>query len=293
MGYDNRLKFLFLGIALFFLCASSHAGKRVFRVFIDPGHTPRTDQTRGIIGEEQTVNYKVARLLESRLRGDRRFSVALSRDAVDYSENIRRTLRSHRTLLYGFAETVVPREIRTAQLGTDDLAELYAVRATAIDKRYDILLSIHFDYAFNPSARYEDVVKGFHVTASPFNRRFDESFSDALEFRNALAANYSPNTNIDFDWKYLAPATNLRYDFKKLSHEGLNVRSLIILGDVFEKTWYEREKMTPKADIPSVLVECGFLHEKKFLDQNELARLADCLYRALVVIADASNIKRQ
>ncbi|MEK6795658.1 MAG: N-acetylmuramoyl-L-alanine amidase [Spirochaetota bacterium] len=281
----RRVIIFFAAIAIVFQCAPSSSAKRLFRVFIDPGHTRHTNSVRGIIGEEYLVNYAVSRHLEELLRADGRFEVGISRGASNYLGIIPETVASNQVLLYGIARTTVTNDRRNAQMEDKDLAELYAVRYYAIQKKCDLLLSIHFDYVADKRHQREEIKNGFHLCVSPNNRRFDESMTAARTIRAALAARYRSNPTIEHNKQFITPDIRKHYDLKTLVRDGIALRSLIILGDAFENAYYERAKITPEVDVPSVLVECGFLHEKRFLEDKELRELANCLYRGLIAYA--------
>lgn len=283
--HAKKFIMLFAVLAAVFQCAPSSAAKRVFRVFIDPGHTRHTNSVGGILGPEYLVNFAVSRHLEDMLRADRRFAVVMSRGASNYHDIIPAFTASNRDMLYGMARMVITNDKRNAQLDDKDLAELYAVRQYAIKEGFDLLVSVHFDYVVDKRRQRDDVIKGFHVCVSPNNRRFNESMAAARTIRGALASRYRANTALTHNRQFITPDMRKKYDLDGLLRDGINIRSLIILGDAFEAAYFDKNKITPMGDIPSVLVECGFLHEKQFLEEAERKELAACIYRGIVSYA--------
>ena len=69
------------------------------------------------------------------------------------------------------------------------------------------------------------------------------------------------------------------YNKEDLLNKGIALRGLVLLGDSFE---YEYNKQTFKKDIPSVMVESGFMHDWRLGSTKELSNISDKIYKALV-----------
>ncbi|MBI4979495.1 MAG: N-acetylmuramoyl-L-alanine amidase [Spirochaetes bacterium] len=281
---SSRLRlFALLCCTVFINCAGVSADRKPKRIFIDPGHTKVTNSVSGIVGEEYIVNYRVCRYLKEMLDADKRFTADLNRDETDYIPGIKAFHRSNNTFLRGVVATVVPGEHRNTAMTAEQNAELYAVRHYAISNRYDLLVSVHFDYLLERYRSRQASTKGFHVTASPFNRRFDESLGAASNIAKALGVRYKPNRAIDHDTPFITPEHKKNYPLAAFLADGVVIRSLIILGDAFENSYVKKNRMTAVDDVPSVLIECGFLHEKQFCDDAELKELARMIYNGIVL----------
>jgi N-acetylmuramoyl-L-alanine amidase len=276
-----------LGISAFIFAASpspeekeeSETSANVMRIFIDPGHTKYTSRARGIIGEEYVVNYKVAVYLQEYLSADERFYSELSRDSEVYYSKIKQVVKDNRDVLEGIGRTKIPIDKRGGTLSFNDRVDMYAVRYYALINEFDYLLSIHFDY--NWYKKNNDEKGGFHFVVSPYNRRFDESLAMVYCLKQSLAKEFPVSTFIEHNDNEIVPASiRERYHMYNLIMNGISVRSLILLGDAFEYYYYENEeKAFPYTEVPSAIVECGYVHEAKFTNAVELKKLALQMYR--------------
>lgn len=270
------------------------------RVMIDPGHTAVTVGGRGKAGDEYVVNYKVAMYLAAHLDNDPAITYEISRDETNYTPAIRAYLYAHEASLRGIAEKKLRYEKKNRNLSTRDRMDMYAVRHYTIQSGFDCLLSIHFNY--DMQSAYERLLKrrsrrrryrrkrpqqvelrnGFHIIISPFNETFASSLSLAFAMRRAFLSRYPMDTKVGHDeTRYMPPAIPLRYSFETPLFDGISVRSIIMLGDAFEHHYYADKTNTLSPftrDVPSVLIECGYLHNVRFRDEEVLRDLGYRIY---------------
>ncbi len=257
------------------------------RILIDAGHTASAQGGVGPIGAEHEYTYKVSRLLADLLDKDDRFDYEISRDSADgdtYSDNIVAYGASNKTKLLGIIKTKVLREKR-GWLTDAQYVDMYSIRHYAIENRFDCLISIHFDVA---NKKFYDVVEGFHVLVSPYNRQFDRSFELASIISTNFMKEYGVARGVRHDTSF--PAEHdlwQNYNRLGLLANGIGFRSLVVVGDVFENAYYmdrynnDSEFVVNINDIPSVLLEVGYLHEQKFADENTLKDVASRIHQSL------------
>ena len=249
---------------------------RKVRILIDPGHNAATKGALGYLGYEYYMNLRVARELAKILSEDERFEYFLSRDGAYYSRPIKEYMTNNYAELLGIYNTKVKGEERTGNLTRYQTLEMYAIRHYAIDNNFDLLLSIHFDYM--PYIKRRAKTSGFHVIVSPYNREFPASMQVAYKLSEHMQEKYNISPVIGHDrvlpntvWKF--------YDKEELIKEGISLRGLIVIGDAFENAYNKQEI---KKDVPSVLIEAGFIHEWQFGSNKAVKELAYQMYEALV-----------
>lgn len=245
-------------------------------MLIDPGHNAATKGALGYLGYEYYVNLRVARELAKILSEDERFEYFMSRDEAYYSRPIKEYMTNNYDRLLGIYNTKVKGEERAGNLTRYQTLELYAIRHYAIDNNFDLLLSIHFDYM--PYISRRDKTSGFHIIVSPYNREFHASMQVAYKLSEKMQEKYKISPIIGHDnvlpnslWKF--------YDREELINNAISLRGLIVIGDAFENT-YNKQEM--KKDVPSVLIECAFIHEWQFGSIKAIRELANQMYEALV-----------
>lgn len=249
---------------------------RKVRVLVDPGHNINT---KGAMGLEYKYTVKLALELANYLSNDKRFEYFLSRESDYYSTVIKNYTASNRERLSNIYNFNLKYQKR-GNLGEHNTMELYAIRGYAIENDFDVLVSIHFDNA--PTKKLKAKAEGFQVIVSPYNKQFPASIELATILAGNMKEKYKTSTIITFDeklpqniWKY--------YNKKQLEKEGLSLRSLIIIGDAFEseydKLFYKKYSTN---DLPSILFEAAFIHEKILEDDNTFKDIAQRLYNSLV-----------
>lgn len=250
--------------------------KKNIRVFIDPGHDAKTVGAEGV-EKEYILNYKLASMLGERLEKDERFYFETSRDLSNYSENIKKYGESNYTNLRKIIKMEVKGEERSNPLAISQYVDMYSVRNYAIDNNFDCLISIHFDYV---APRYQKNMEGYHIIVSPYNGEFFTSMNMAKALAKRMKEKYFVSSGFRYDpkipkniWKY--------YDKDEIRQDGIALRSLIVLGDKYEYTYYKQSTNQKRKDIPSILLETGFIHETKFTNQTVLKDIADRIYLAL------------
>ncbi len=284
---------IFATVCLFFI-SGDHAGtkrpvRKIFRVFIDAGHTRLTNHATGIIGPEYKVTYELSRRLAKKLAADPRFEAGISRDGDFYPCRIKKTVKSHQRVLKAIVRTSAPPETRSRNLSFYDHLELYGVRFFCLENRYDLLVSIHFNLSW-PGVKGWKNRRGFHLIVSPYNRKLTASLTAARLFKKTLARHYGlDNRHIMRGRRKFVPSFFKHlYSLEALRKEGIAVRSLVILGDAFEAAYFKTAHHGHLyEDVPSVLVECGYVHNPRFCHPAELDRMAGHLYEAIIKIAHA------
>ncbi len=259
----------------------------VVRVLIDPGHSARYPGGVGPIGLEHEYAYKVSDYLAKILDKDPRFRYELSRYPAEseyYNDDIIEYSIYNENKLFGITTTKIPREKR-GYLADEQYVDMYAIRHYAIDNNFDCLISIHFDVA---NKRYYDQVHGFHVLISPYNRQFERSY----DLANAISSNFMKEYGVARGVRHDATLNAnheiwKEYDRLGLLAHGIGFRSLVIIGDVFENEYYmnrynhDTNFVQNILDIPSVLVEVGYLHEEKFTNEYVLQDVAQRIYTSI------------
>lgn len=254
--------------------------KKKIRILIDPGHTADTVGSKGILGLEYKMTYKAAEIFSQKLSENNRFEYFLSRDGDYYSAPIKNYMESNYNTLSNILKMKIEGEKRSGRLTHDQTAELYAVRKYAIDNGFDILVSLHFDYTPNVKRRKD--TKGFQIIISPYNREFPASMKIALNISDNLRKIYPVSPTIDFDSNLPKSVWNF-YNKENLRQKGISIRSLVVLGDVFEYSYYVNMNSKIK-DIPSILIELGYMHDSDFMSENSLKKISNAIYEALLEI---------
>lgn len=252
--------------------------KKKIRILIDPGHTADTIGARGILGFEYRMTYKISSILCEKLSEDEIFEYSLSRDGDYYSKSIKDYIKDNYDELSNILNAKVKSERREGKLTREQTMELYAIRKYAIENNFDLLLSLHFDYTTNIKRRND--TKGFQVIVSPYNKEFPASMQIAGKIADGLKEIYPVSSTIGFD-NNLPKSVWLFYSQNGLRIRGVSLRSLVVLGDIFEYFYYESQNAKTE-DIPSVLVEIGYMHDKSFLKSDALEKVSDKIYESLV-----------
>ncbi len=259
----------------------------VVRILIDPGHTAKVAGGFGPIGAEHEYTYKVAERLAKILDKDDRFRYELSRNAADsenYNDNIIEYAAYNKTKLLGVIKTKVLREKR-GYLADDQYVDMYAIRHYAIENNFDCLISIHFDTS---DRRYYNQVHGFHVLVSPYNRQFERSYELAGAISSNFMKEYGVARGVRHDSSFNTGHNIWQiYDRLGVLARGIGFRSLVVIGDVFENAYYmsrynnDVNFVQNLLDIPSVLIEVGYLHEEKFTNDYVLQDVAERIYTSI------------
>ena len=247
------------------------------KILIDPGHNAATKGNVGWLGYEYYMTLRLAKQLTAILDEDDRFEYLLSRDGDYYSRPIKEYMTNNYEKLLGIYDTKVKHNNnRIENLTRYQTIELYAIRNYAIDNNYDLLLSLHFDYM--PYTNRRAKTEGFHVIVSPYNGEFNASMQIANKISEKMKENYKVSPTIAFD-RYIPETVWNFYDRNNLIREGISIRGLIVLGDEFE---FEYNKKNFIKDVPSVVVEAGFIHDWKLGGNKALRELSKKIYEALL-----------
>ena len=248
------------------------------KILIDPGHNAATKGNVGWLGYEYYMTLRLAKQLTAILDEDDRFEYLLSRDGDYYSRPIKEYMTNNYEKLLGIYDTKVKHNNnnRIENLTKYQTIELYAIRNYAIYNNYDLLLSLHFDYM--PYTNRRAKTEGFHVIVSPYNGEFNASMQIANKISEKMKENYKVSPTIAFD-RYIPETVWNFYDRNNLIREGISIRGLIVLGDEFE---FEYNKKNFIKDVPSVVVEAGFIHDWKLGGNKALRELSKKIYEALL-----------
>ena len=248
------------------------------KILIDPGHNAATKGNVGWLGYEYYMTLRLAKQLTAILDEDYRFEYLLSRDGDYYSRPIKEYMTNNYEKLLGIYDTKVKHNNnnRIENLTKYQTIELYAIRNYAIYNNYDLLLSLHFDYM--PYTNRRAKTEGFHVIVSPYNGEFNASMQIANKISEKMKENYKVSPTIAFD-RYIPETVWNFYDRNNLIREGISIRGLIVLGDEFE---FEYNKKNFIKDVPSVVVEAGFIHDWKLGGNKALRELSKKIYEALL-----------
>lgn len=248
------------------------------RILIDPGHNAITKGCLGWLGYEYYMTLRLAKHLTAILDEDNRFEYILSRDGDYYSRPIKEYLTNNYDKLLGIYNTQVRNNYRATNMARYQTLELYAIRNYAIENNFDLLLSLHFDYM--PYVKRRAKTEGFHVIVSPYNGEFNASMQVASKISEKMQESYKISPTIAFD-RYIPDTVWTFYDRNNLLKDGIAVRGLIVLGDEFE---FKYNKNTFAKDVPSVMVEAGFIHDWKLNGNKALRELSTKIYEALTNI---------
>ena len=248
------------------------------KILIDPGHNAATKGTVGWLGYEYYMTLRLAKQLTAILDEDDRFEYLLSRDGDYYSRPIKEYMTNNYEKLLGIYDTKVKHNNnnRIENLTKYQTIELYAIRNYAIYNNYDLLLSLHFDYM--PYTNRRAKTEGFHVIVSPYNGEFNASMQIANKISEKMKENHKVSPTRAFD-RYIPETVWNFYDRNNLIREGISIRGLIVLGDEFE---FEYNKKNFIKDVPSVVVEAGFIHDWKLGGNKALRELSKKIYEALL-----------
>lgn len=249
------------------------------KILIDPGHNAATKGSVGWLGYEYYMTLRLAKQLTAILDEDNRFEYLLSREGDYYSRPIKEYMTNNYEKLLGIYDIKIKHNsIIVENLTRYQTIELYAIRNYAIDNNFDLLLSLHFDYM--PYTNRRAKTEGFHVIVSPYNGEFNASMQVASKISEKMQESYKISPTIAYDRHIPETVWNF-YDRNGLLKEGIAIRGLIVLGDEFE---YKYNKNTFSKDVPSVMVEAGFIHDWKLGGNKALKEISTKIYEALTNI---------
>ena len=255
---------------------SNKKENKKIRILIDPGHNAATKGAVGFLGYEYYMTLRLAKQLTAILDKDDRFEYTLSRNGAFYDKPIKEYITNNYEKLIDIYNTELDKTERTGNLTRYQTMELYAIRHYAIDNNFDALISLHFDYM--PYIKQREKTEGFHIIVSPYNGEFQTSMKIANKISKRMQESYKISPVIAIDnilpdsvWKF--------YNKEDLLNKGITLRGLVLLGDSFE---YNYNKQTFKKDIPSVMIESGFMHDWRLGSTKELSNISDKIYKALV-----------
>ena len=255
---------------------SNKKENKKIKILIDPGHNAATKGSQGFLGYEYYMTLRLAKQLTAILDKDDRFEYTLSRNGAYYDRPIKEYITNNYEKLLGIYNTELEETERTGNLTRYQTMELYAIRHYAIDNDFDALISLHFDYM--PYIKQREKTEGFHIIVSPYNGEFQTSMKIANKISERMQESYKISPVIATDnilpdnvWKF--------YNKEDLLNKGIALRGLVLLGDSFE---YKYNKQTFKKDIPSVMIESGFIHDWRLGSTKALSNISDKIYQALV-----------
>lgn len=256
--------------------ASNKKENKKIKILIDPGHNAATKGSQGFLGYEYYMTLRLAKQLTAILDKDDRFEYTLSRNGAYYDKPIKEYITNNYEKLLGIYNTELEETERTGNLTRYQTMELYAIRHYAIDNDFDALISLHFDYM--PYIKQREKTEGFHIIVSPYNGEFQTSMKIANKISERMQESYKISPVIATDnilpdnvWRF--------YNKEDLLNKGIALRGLVLLGDSFE---YKYNKQTFKKDIPSVMIESGFIHDWRLGSTKALSNISDKIYQALV-----------
>ena len=255
---------------------SNKKENKKIKILIDPGHNAATKGSQGFLGYEYYMTLRLAKQLTAILDKDDRFEYTLSRNGAYYDKPIKEYITNNYEKLLGIYNTELEETERTGNLTRYQTMELYAIRHYAIDNDFDALISLHFDYM--PYIKQREKTEGFHIIVSPYNGEFQTSMKIANKISERMQESYKISPVIATDnilpdnvWRF--------YNKEDLLNKGIALRGLVLLGDSFE---YKYNKQTFKKDIPSVMIESGFIHDWRLGNTKALSNISDKIYQALV-----------
>ena len=255
---------------------SNKKENKKIKILIDPGHNAATKGSQGFLGYEYYMTLRLAKQLTAILDKDDRFEYTLSRNGAYYDKPIKEYITNNYEKLLGIYNTELEETERTGNLTRYQTMELYAIRHYAIDNDFDALISLHFDYM--PYIKQREKTEGFHIIVSPYNGEFQTSMKIANKISERIQESYKISPVIATDnilpdnvWRF--------YNKEDLLNKGIALRGLVLLGDSFE---YKYNKQTFKKDIPSVMIESGFIHDWRLGSTKALSNISDKIYQALV-----------
>lgn len=248
------------------------------RILIDPGHNAVTKGSMGWLGYEYYMTLRLAKQLTAILDEDNRFEYFLSREGDYYSRPIKEYMTNNYGKLLGIYGAKAENTYRDTNMARYQILELYAIRNYAIENNFDLLLSLHFDYMPYMSRRAK--TEGFHVIVSPYNGEFNASMQVARKISKRMQESYKISPTIAYD-RYIPETVWTFYDRNSLLREGIAIRGLIVLGDEFEFIY---NKNSFSKDVPSVMVEAGFIHDWKLGGNKALKEISTKIYEALTDI---------
>lgn len=248
------------------------------RILIDPGHNAITKGSMGWLGYEYYMTLRLAKQLTAILDEDDRFEYFLSREGDYYSRPIKEYMTNNYGKLLGIYGAKAANAYRDTNMARYQVLELYAIRNYAIENNFDLLLSLHFDYMPYISRRAK--TEGFHVIVSPYNGEFNASIQVASKISERMQESYKVSPMIAYD-RYIPETVWNFYNRNSLLREGIAIRGLIVLGDEFEFIY---NKNTFSKDVPSVMVEAGFIHDWRLNGNKALKEISTKIYEALTDI---------
>ena len=111
-------------------------------------------------------------------------------------------------------------------------------------------------------------------------QRGKKNISGHYKISEKMQESYKISPTIAYDRHIPETVWNF-YDRNGLLKEGIAIRGLIVLGDEFE---YKYNKNTFSKDVPSVMVEAGFIHDWKLGGNKALKEISTKIYEALTNI---------
>ena len=246
---------IILSFVIFFTLTSQADASTRIKILLVPGHDNEVWGSQYSNRKEADMNLAVATKIYNLLKKDKRFDVYITRDSKGYTKEFADYFANHQADVFAFKENakkVTQNEIATGSLikktnpphhgVTEDVAiRLYGFNKWADENKIDAVVHIHFN-DYPRSNKWEiGKYKGF-VIYVPEGQMVNSKKSTQLAAKifTQLRKKYSTST------------------FKPELGGLVPDQSLIALGS----------NGTLDASVRSVLVEYGYIYEKKFRVKN-------------------------
>lgn len=247
----KRLLFIFLILAVFFSTPFFALGAEPIKILLVPGHDNEAWGTQYGNIKEASMNLAVASRIYDILNKDSRFEVHITRNLLGYSREFSEYFRDHNDEIISFKENA-KREMQTRiergdfwekenpphnSARNDVAVKLYGFNKWANEKEMDAVIHIHFNDHPRKTKWTLGQYTGFAIYMP------DSEFANWQESRRLAA--------------YIFLELEKKYDTSTYEKEKgglISDQKLIALG----------ANSTLSSGVRSVLVEYGYIYEKKF-----------------------------
>ncbi|MEK6943312.1 MAG: N-acetylmuramoyl-L-alanine amidase [Nanoarchaeota archaeon] len=248
----NRRDSLRLLAALPFLdlesLASSFLERRSARILINPGHNKDSNNSKKLrflpdVGYEYDINTQIAQKLQQELKhaSPSGLEVILSRNKTDYIDQFQLYFSQHKS---DFEDEV--RNYRISHKGHTDISLQEAALQLALirwaETNADLVVNVHINFYSEKDKLRR--ASGFSVVFSDISQYPKENEGIALRIHKSLEGSFAPSNS---KWERLT----INDGTSSRTVPGLMMKHLVMIGSELHTV-----------QIPSVIVECGYLGQK-------------------------------
>ncbi|MBU1199416.1 MAG: N-acetylmuramoyl-L-alanine amidase [Nanoarchaeota archaeon] len=223
----------------------SNKDSKNLQILLNPGHNKAVfKQGYGCymkgVGYEYIINTKIAEKTQEFLH-EQGLNATLTRDEIDYLPSIETYLKHNKEDLLEKISEFRKNNTGNHRMPLEEAVIQLSILKWAESQPIDLIINIHIN---DTVEEYRGKFSGFSVTTSPENGSFEKSKLLAHSIYDSLIMSFKPSNN-------KADLVLVKQNNIKKYIPGFMMNDYLMLGHALHRT-----------QIPSVLIECGFIDEK-------------------------------